>query len=160
MNFRRITVQKQGFFKPQFLFFENDVLKYKGKISGFLNKAELYDRDGNLAMKCHKDWKRFKKVYDLSKDGRQIGLVRIKWGMTKDKILVESTYGDYEIRGNWRGKEYDVFKGEAEVAKISRKSAWNFEFGMAFKEEEDIEIMLKILLSIILHLKIKQASSG
>lgn len=158
MEFRLFTLEKQGLFSPRYLMKENGEVKYLGKISSFLNKAQLYDVEGQLVMQVVKDWKRFKKIYDLTKDRTPVGLIHFKWGLRKDKITVESTMGDFVIDG--RGKVFSISKEGEEVAKVSRKSSWSYEFGIAFRDEVNEELMIKMLLCIVLHIRLKVAAGA
>lgn len=130
---------------------ENDVLKVQGKFWTFTRKKFVKELDDTLLFTVrNKFWAFFvKKAYVYDKDGNVVANIRRKFFSLHDRYFIDSTYGNFEIKGNILQFNYQILLNGKEVGHIARKISLRDSFVLTINEEEiDYKFMVALVIAI------------
>ena len=147
MKFNKYTISVKGIFKTKFEIYQEGKLLYKIETPGFFYKNIIFkDLEGNVVLKLRRPFTfgRFKFLFYENK---------IKTGELTDELMsntyrLNSDYANYVAKGNWTSKEYTVYLGDDDIAKVSRKMfSSKDKYGIAIIEgNHDLFILAMVVI--------------
>ena len=148
-EFHKYTISKKGFWRKSFEIYEDDHLIYTVSCPGWLsyNHIIFNDEENKVALLIEKLPKLFQYKYQLLLTGGvEAELTKVN---LSHQYTLSSALATYHAEGNWTGKEYTIYLGEDDIAKVSRK-IWSDKdkYGIAIIEGHHNLLILGMVISI------------
>lgn len=159
MEFNIYTISKKGFFSSTYLIRSGDEIVYKAKPALFANKCSFTDVNDREIFFIKRKTALFKSIYHVLHGGEKYAEVLVK-GAFKTKLIVDTEDGQYLLWSEAFHKSFTVSKSDREIGKISRKSMFKTNIGVAIDENEDNEFILALVIVIEMIIKSKRSKSG
>lgn len=123
----------------------------KGKPFSFEKRTKLFDSFDNVAYEFYKEFFSWKKVFFIERNGvRAFRLFRDRISIPPE-IFIESLEDSdaYYVRGNFWGREYEFFKGEKLLAKVTKKfPAFSDTYSVSINEGNDDALIISAVIII------------
>jgi uncharacterized protein YxjI len=118
-----------------------------GKIFSFGNKLRLTDLQDRELYYIEQKLLRFMPEYTIFKNGNVVATVKKNFTPFRPSFSITSTYGDYNIDGNFFAYDFSVFKNGAPVALISKKwFSFSDSYGVSISNDEDAAFLLSLVI--------------
>ena len=129
---------------------EKDVLFVEGKFFSITRKKFVQDLDKNLLyMVRNKYWSIFvKKAFIFDKEGQQVAFIKRKFISVHDHYLVDSKYGQIEIKGNILCFDYHISLNGEEVGHVARKISMRDSYVLDIKDGLDLAFFVALVIAV------------
>ncbi len=129
---------------------EKDVLFVKGKVFTFTRKKFVKDLEQNLLYTVrNKFWILFaKKAMIYDKDGNIVAKIRRKVVSLHDHYFIESSKGQFEIKGNILCFDYHIWLNGEEVGHISRKISLRDSYVLDLKDGLELPFFVALVIAV------------
>lgn len=133
----------------------NTIYEIKGKWLSWGDKLTVKNPDGTTALMIDQKQMSWRSKYAILKDGKEIAEVSKKSGFFKQKLEIEFADGtEYEVKGNFLDREFEVKNGRKTVAEVSKKwLSLSDTYGVRIAEGEDTDVILSAVVIIDLMLQ-------
>ncbi|MEN0046844.1 MAG: LURP-one-related family protein [Bacteroidota bacterium] len=131
------------------------IYEVKGKWLSWGDKLTVKKPDGTLTLMIDQKQMSWRSKYAILKDGEEIAEVSKKAGFFKQKLEIEFADGtEYEVKGNFLDREFEVKDGRKTVAEVSKKwLSLSDTYGVRVAASEDAAIILAVVIIIDLMLQ-------
>ena len=125
------------------------VYQVAGKLLSWGHKLTVYDMEGQEA--AHVDQKVLSLVpkYFITEEGHEEMELKGHITLLRPHYTLETSGGDWEVRGNFLGHEYEMKRGGHLVASVNKKwFSWGDTYLLDVKEDRDVLAALGVMLAI------------
>jgi len=129
----------------------NVVYHCKGNLMSFARTKKLFDcrTDELLFILKRRLFTLLPRYYLLDKDGKQVAYVKKRISFLKQRLDIESVFGDMEIQGNVWIHDFQVSVAGGPVLEIHKKFiAWGDTYEITVHDEEHIPFYLALAVMI------------
>lgn len=130
---------------------ENQVYHCKARFFSPSRKFDLYNTEtGEHLYQIKRKLFSFRRAYRLSNgDGKIVAKARRVHAFLKKRVGIESDFGAYEIEGSFWAHDFQVRRGEEEMASIRKKRlSFGDAYNITINDEENHEFYLALLIMI------------
>ena len=129
---------------------EKDVLRVRGKFWTFTKKKYVETLDGEVKyIVRNKFWTLFQyRAFVLGPDNKILSTIRKKVFSLHDRYLVESPYGQIELKGNILGFDYHIYLNDKEVGHVARKISLRDSFVLDLDDGLDYYFFVALVIAI------------
>lgn len=100
---------------------ENDRFQVIGKVFSLGNKLTIQDMAGRELVYIEQKLLKFLPEYNLFMNGVNVAKVKKKLTFLKANFEIESSFGNFSMKGNVMAHEFSILKQGQEVATVSKK---------------------------------------
>jgi uncharacterized protein YxjI len=132
----------------------NDVFIVRSQLLSFGKKLRIFDLLDNEL--CYIEQKLFKFMpeYDIFIAGNHTANVKKKFTFLKHDFVITSTYGNYDVEGDFWAHEFEISKNNSLVARISKQFfAFTDTYGVDIDDAQDqiSNLALAIVVDMVCH---------
>lgn len=124
-----------------------DAYKVKGKVFSFGNKLRLYSMDDRELVYIEQKLFKFLPEYLIYENGTVTAVLKKKFSFFKQRLQIESRYGDFYIEGDVFAHNFAIFRNGILVADIRKKV---FTFGDTYEVNIDDNESYPFILSMVI----------
>ena len=131
-----------------------DCFRVYGKVFSFGNKLRLTDLQGQELYYIEQKLFRFLPEYTIYQNGTPVAKVKKNFTLFRPSFDFTSTFGNYNIDGNFFAYDFNIFKDGVPVALVSKKwFSFSDTYGVSISDSEDAAFLqaLVIVLDQIYH---------
>ncbi len=147
---RYLIRQKVFSFRDSFIIkneFEEECFKVHGKILSFGNKLHLTDMQDKELFYIEQRLFKFLPEYTIYQNGTSIARVKKNLTLFRPSFNINSTYGDFNIDGNFYAYDFTIFKNGSPAAIISKKwFSFSDTYGVDISDNENTAFMLSLVI--------------
>ncbi len=126
---------------------EEDCFKVYGKILSFGNKLHLTDMQDRELFYIEQRLFRFLPEYTIYENGMEVAKVKKNLTLFRPSFDITSTYGDFNIDGNFLAYDFTVFQNGAPAAIISKKwFSFSDSYGVSVSDNENHPFILSLVI--------------
>lgn len=134
--------------------YENDVFIVRSQLLSIGKKLRIYDLLDNEL--CYIEQKLFKLMpeYDLYVSGQHTANIKKKFAFFKHDFDITSSYGDYQVEGDFWAHEFEILKDNRLVARISKEFfSFTDTYGVDIDDAQDqiSNLALAIIVDMVCH---------
>ena len=132
----------------------NDVFIVRSQLLSFGKKLRIFDLQDNEL--CYIEQKLFKFMpeYDLYIAGQHTANIKKKFAFLKHDFDITSSYGDYQVEGDFWAHEFEILKDNRLVARISKEFfSFTDTYGVDIDDAQDqiSNLALAIVVDMVCH---------
>ena len=122
---------------------------YTGKKSAWSGKLILNDKDGNHVVTISEGQTIFNKGFTIKKGKKKIAKMKKKLSLIGQKMHIKSL--DWDVKGNFVAKEYNITKGDEAIAEITRKKMVSLLEAYAINVHNDENVPEVLAVALVLN---------
>jgi len=130
---------------------QNVVFHCEGKLFSFTHRMDFFDSAKNdILFTIKKQVLSLLPIYHLTApDGREVATVRKRFTVLKQKLDIESRYGDYTIEGDFFAHEFQISSSAGTVVEFRKKwISWGDSYEIAVLAEENVAFFVALVVMI------------
>ena len=129
---------------------ENDVMKVQGKFFTFTAKKFIQTLDGQTKYTVrNKFWRLFAyRTFIYDENNEQVAHIRRKIFSLHDDFLIDSKFGNIEIKGNILCFDYHIYLDGKEIGHVARKISLRDSFVLHLEDGYDPMFYLALVIAI------------
>jgi uncharacterized protein YxjI len=134
--------------------FANDIFIVRSQLLSFGKKLRIFDLLDNELCYIEQRLFRFLPEYDVYIAGEHVANIKKKFAFLKHDFSITSTYGNYEIEGDFWAHEFEIIKNGSLVARISKKFfSFTDTYGVDIDDSQDqmSNLALAIVIDMVCH---------
>jgi uncharacterized protein YxjI len=147
----------------------------KQKVFSFTDRYKVYDANQNVVYHCEGHFMSFshrmdffataskkllftirKQIFSLlpvyhltSADGKEVATVRKRFTLLKQKLDIESIYGNYTIEGDFLAHAFTILSGDSQVVDFQKKwLSWGDSYEIAVHSDQNQEFFVALVVMI------------
>ncbi|TCT14383.1 uncharacterized protein YxjI [Natranaerovirga pectinivora] len=128
---------------------DNDYFQVTGKIFTIGNKLHFKDMSGNELLYIEQQLLKFLAEYNIYSKGKVVGKVKKKLTFFRSGFDIISTYGNYEVDGDFFGYNFVIRKNGSVIATVSKKFfSFTDHYGVEIADNEEYIFILALVIVI------------
>ncbi len=130
---------------------QNVVYHCEGRLLSFSHRMDLFETATNKPLfTIKRQVFSFLPVYHLSTpDGREVATVRKRFTLLKQKLDIDSSFGQYTIEGDFFAHDFTIASETANVVEFRKKwLSWGDSYEIVVHAEQNVEFFVALVVMI------------